>query len=183
MAENTLPKNVYGVFCSGINQDSAQKLANTIAVASNGGVETIHLLWQSTGGSVSDGIFLYNFFRSLPINLVLYNVGQVSSIATVAYLGAKGRKVSASATFMLHRSTNSPQFATATKLSTLAKSLSLDDERTERILREHITLPDDLWTQLDYHDLYLSAEESLQFAIANEVEDFAPPIGTKIFNV
>jgi ATP-dependent Clp protease protease subunit len=183
MPENTLPKDVYGVFCLGINQESAQKLANTFSIASNGGVENIHLLWQSTGGSVSDGIFLYNYFRSLPLNLILYNVGQVSSIATVAYLGAKGRKVSASATFMLHRSTNSPQFATASKLSTLAKSLTLDDERTERILREHIALPDDLWTQLDYHDLYLSAEESLEFGISNEVADFAPPLGTKIFNI
>jgi hypothetical protein len=33
----------------------------------------MNLLFQSTGGSVSDGIFLHNLFKSLPMKLTLYN--------------------------------------------------------------------------------------------------------------
>jgi len=86
--ESTFPPEVYGVFCGGINQDNANKLCSTMAVCMNNKVEHVHLLFQSLGESVSDGIFLHSFFKSLPIQLTLYNAGQVSSSATVAYLGA-----------------------------------------------------------------------------------------------
>lgn len=180
---NQLPKVVYGVFCGNINQETAQKIANTLAVASNGGVEQVHLLLQSTGGTVGDGVFLHNLFKALTLDLTVYNAGQIASIATVAYLGAKGRKTSASATFMLHRSTNSPQFATAARMTAIAQSLALDDERTDAILRKHLSFPENLWTQLEYHDLYLSAEEAVKYGIAEEVAEFAPPLGMKIFNI
>ncbi len=183
MADNNLPKEVYGIFCGSVNQESAQKICNTLGIASNGGVERIHLLFQSIGGAVGDGIFLYNLFKTFPVEIVLYNMGQVSSIAAVAYLGAKGRKVSASATFMLHRSTNSSQSATAARLTAIAKSLTLDDERTDSILHEHLSFPTELWTQLEYHDTFLSAQEAVQFGLADEIRDFSPPLGTKVFSI
>jgi ATP-dependent Clp protease protease subunit len=181
--DKKLPPEVFGIFCGNINQDSAQKLSNAFGIASNNGVTHIHLLYQSTGGSVSDGIFLYNLFKSLPLKLILYNAGQVSSAAAVAYLGAQGRKTSASATFMLHRSTNAPQVATVANMTALVKNLSLDDQRTEAILREHITLPDELWTLFDRHDIYLSAAESIQYGLAQEIADFSPPSDAKIFSI
>lgn len=183
MADSTLPPEVYGVFCGSINQESAQKICNTFGVASNGGVKHIHLLYQSIGGAVGDGIFLHNFFEALPMNLTLYNAGQVSSAAAVAYLGAKTRKASASATFMLHRSTNTPQVATVANMTALVKNLALDDQRIEAILREHVTLPDDLWDIFDRHDIYLSAAEAVQYGIAHEIGDFAPPADAKVFNI
>jgi ATP-dependent Clp protease protease subunit len=93
------------------------------------------LLFQSNGGLVGDGICLHNFFRALPIELTLYNVGSIASIAVTAYLGAKHRKASAYAAFMLHRTYASPQAATSDRLHAIAQSVSLDDERTEAILR------------------------------------------------
>src|SRR5713101_5441023 len=127
----TLPAEVYAVYCGGIDQAGAQKIVHSLTAAIGANVKHIHVLFQSAGGYVGDGVFLYNFFRTIPIQLTLYNVGQVSSAGVIAYLGAKGRKTSPRATFMFHRSTNSPQFATATKLEKIAKSLILDDERTE----------------------------------------------------
>ena len=183
MADTTFPKEVYGVFCGGINQDTAHKITTTIGVASNGGVEHIHLLFQSTGGTINEGIYLHNLFKSLPLKLTVYNVGQVSSIAAVAYLGAQSRKASASAVFMLHKSTNTAQGANAALMGELSKALAVDDGRTEGILRQHLSLPRALWTKHKHHDLYLSADESIKYGLAQEIGDFAPPFGTKIFSI
>jgi ATP-dependent Clp protease protease subunit len=134
-----------------------------------GKVKHVHALFQSAGGYLGDGVFLYNHFRSIPIELTLDNVGQISSVGVIAYLGATHRKTSRSATFMLHRSTNSPQFATAEKLSHIAKSVVLDDQRTEDIVRRHVKFPPELWETLRHQDIYLSGEDAARFGIADEI--------------
>ena len=183
MADTTLPKEVYGIFCGGINPESAQKITGTIGIASNGGVEHMHLLFHSTGGTINEGIYLHNLFKALTFKLTLYNGGQISSIAAIAYLGAQARKASASAVFMLHRSTNSAQNATSDVLDGLSKALVVDDGRTEAILRGHLVLPKSLWTKLKHHDLYLSANDAIKYGLAEEIADFAPPFGSKIFTI
>ncbi len=127
--------------------------------------------------------FSINLFRSMPIELTLYNVGQLSSAAVVAYLGAKRRKTSAHATFMIHRSTNSTQFATASRLKQVTKFLVLDDARTESIDHAHTKLPPELWEELKFHDIYLSGEEAVDFGIATEIGEFEPPAGVQVFNL
>ena len=178
-----IPPDIYAIFCGGIDQAMAQKIVNNLTVASVQKVKHVHLLFQSAGGYVGDGVFLYNLFRSIPIELTLYNVGQISSAGVVAYLGAKRRKTSANATFMFHASTNSPQFATSSKLQHIAKSLVLDDARVETIVRERVKLPEEMWTTMRSHDLYLSGEEAVKFGIADEIRDFSPPAGTQVFNM
>ncbi len=148
-----------------------------------GKVQHVHLLFQSAGGYVGDGVFLYNLFRSIPIELTLYNVGQICSAAVIAYLGAGHRKTTNDAIFMIHRSTNSPQFATATKLGHISKSLVLDDQRTEAIIRSHVKLPSGLWDAMQHHDVYVSGEEAVQFGISTEIGQFAPPPGTQVYNL
>jgi ATP-dependent Clp protease protease subunit len=178
-----LPPEIYTIFCSGIEQATVQKIVASLTAASVNHVKQVHILFQSAGGFVGDGIFLYNLFRALPIELTLYNVGQLSSAAVVAYLGAKRRKTSARATFMLHRSTNSAQFATSSKLQHIAKSLILDDERTDSIIREHVKLPPELWDELQFHDIYLSGKEGVDLGIATEIGEFEPPAGVQVFNL
>jgi ATP-dependent Clp protease protease subunit len=179
----TLPPEVYAIYCSGIEQANSQKVVNGLTVAMANKVRHVHLLFQSAGGYIADGVFLYNLFRSIPIELTLYNVGQISSAGVTAYLGARHRKTAANATFMLHRSTNSPQFATAAKLHHAAKSLVLDDERTETIVKSHVKFPPELWEELKYHDIYVSGEEAVKFGIADELGEFSPPAGTQVFNL
>src|SRR5579859_198403 len=177
------PEEVWAIFCGTILEVTTQRLVDCLTIAMGRKVKHVHILFQSAGGTVGDGVFLYNMFRALPIPVTLYNAGQLSSAAVIAYLGAKGRKTSASGTFMIHRSTNSSQFATSSKLQHLAKALVLDDERTEAILRNHVTMPDELWTELKYNDLYLSGEEAIKLGIADGLGDFAPPPGTQVTNL
>ena len=101
-----LPPEIYCAFSDGINQASIQRIFNTIGIAGNSNVRHVHILFQSSGGFIADGIALYNYFHGLPIELTLYNAGSVQSIATVAFLGAMHRKASAVSGFHVHLAGN-----------------------------------------------------------------------------
>jgi ATP-dependent Clp protease protease subunit len=174
---------IYAVFCGNIDQPSVARIVSGFTSVINNRAPRLHLLFQSSGGLVGDGICLYNFFRAVPIPLTLYNVGAVSSIAALAYLGAEERKVSAHATFMLHRSHVSPQAAGAERLQAIAKSLILDDQRTEAILRQHLTLSEERWAEHRSQELWFSAQEAIDAGFATAIGDFAPPKGSRVFSV
>ena len=175
--------DIYALFCGVIDQSAVQRVFNAFAIASTNRVPRIHLLFQSSGGSVADGVCLYNFFRTATIELVLYNVGSVQSIATIAYLGAQRRKTSARATFLIHRTSAGSHLATAAGLKGLTEGVVLDDQRTESILRDHLKLVPERWSDLNLSNLYFSGEEAIQVGIADEIGEFAPPKGAQIYNI
>jgi ATP-dependent Clp protease protease subunit len=111
-----VPPVVYAVFSDNINQATVQRIFFNFAVGMANKVTHVHLLFQSSGGFVGDGICLYNFFTSLPIDLTIYNAGTVSSMALIAYLGGKKRKTSSRAVFMMHRSFGANQFVTTARV-------------------------------------------------------------------
>lgn len=171
----------YATFSGLIDQGTVQRLIQGLSLVT-GQCSDVHLLFQSSGGYIGDGICLYNFFKALPFNLTLYNTGSVSSIAVIAYLGAKRRMTSKYATFMIHRSTWTG-LATAAKLQAAVDSLHIDDKRTEDILRSHIKLSTEQWAALNYVELTFNAEEAVRVGMADEIADFIPPAGAKIFTV
>ena len=81
----------YFAFAGTIDQQALHRLFNGFGFAMGQGVERVHLLFQSTGGLVSDGVCLYNYFKGLPIELAIYNAGSVASVATIAFLGVERR--------------------------------------------------------------------------------------------
>jgi ATP-dependent Clp protease protease subunit len=85
---------------------------------------------------------------------------------------------------MIHRTQcNIPQGIPAFRAQAIVNSAILDDQRTEAILKERLTLPDEKWRHFDNNDLYFSADEAVKYGIADEVADFSPPFGQKIYNI
>jgi ATP-dependent Clp protease, protease subunit len=182
-APSAVSSDVYAVFSDNINQGSVQRIFNAFAIGMANKIQHVHLLFQSWGGYVGDGVCLYNFFKTLPIDLTIYNAGAVQSIALIAYLGAKERKTSRRAVFMMHRTSSGNQPTTAARLKGVAKMLTLDDTRSESILREHITLSAEDWETMDNQDVYFSGEEATQNGIAHAIGEFSPPPGVQIYNI
>jgi ATP-dependent Clp protease protease subunit len=106
----------------------------------------------------------------------------VASAGVIAFLGAKNRKASQSATFMIHRTYASPQIATSDRLHSIAQALILDDERTEDILK-NLKLSQAHWATHKHSDVWLSAQEALDSELITEIAEFAPPKGATIFYV
>lgn len=150
---------------------------NIFTKAIHDNIKTLHLLIQSQGGDVNEGIFLYNLIQGLPMDVIAYNCGFVGSAATTAYLGAKKRVVSKNGAFMIHKVTAGmvrAANATANSLPALTNSVILDDARSERILQSHLTLTPEQWTVHAMADLHLSADEAVTAGLAHEVGEFAP---------
>lgn len=180
-----LPSIIYGSLGGPINQDSLSRIFGNLNGATQGGVKVIHLMIQSTGGTVGDGIALHNFFRAFPIEMHAYNGGMVASIAVLSYLGISRRYVSAYASFMIHKTYTAPQGAplTASKLKTMTKSLEIDDARTEAILKANTNIPTHLWALHASQDVHFTAQEAVQYGIAHSVKEFQVPAGSQIFQV
>ena len=176
--------HAYFTLSGDVNSDMVRRVFDAVADMSEDHVTTAHVLIQSNGGYVSDGICLYNFLSKLPIKFVTYNAGAVASIAVTLFLSGAKRYASDTARFMVHKShaTASPG-ARPDALKIIVDGLRADDLRTERILKEHVTLSNEQWAVHAYSDLHLTAAEALATGLIDGVADFAPPKGRRLTNI
>ena len=110
--------------------------------------------------------------------------GGVQSAAVMAYLAGETRYTSATANFLIHKSTVTLLApANAEDIAERGKYLELSDKNIETILRAHITLPDDKWAIHERCNLFLTADEAKTCGMAHEIADFAPPPGARMFTI
>ena len=186
MSEDQTKSGAEGYFTlSGdVNSDMVHRVFEAVSSMSEAGIETAHVLLQSNGGYVSDGLCLYNYLSNAPIKFVMYNGGAVASIAVILFLAGTRRYASETARFMVHKShaTASPN-TRPDALNIIVEGLRADDARTESILRKHIELTPDQWAIHQYSDLHLTARDARVARMVNDVADFAPPKGVRIRNI
>lgn len=167
-----------------VNSDMVHRVFDAVSGMSEAGVDTAHILIQSNGGYVSDGLCMYNFLSNAPVKFVMYNAGAVASIAVILFLAGSARYASETARFMVHKShaTASPG-ARPDALNIIVEGLRADDARTEAILRKHIELTPEQWAIHQYSDLHLTARDAKIAGMITDVADFAPPRGVHMRNI
>lgn len=174
----------YFTLSGDVNSDMVRRVFDAISKMTNDGTQTAHVLLQSNGGYVSDGICLYNALRHAPVDFVMYNCGAVASIAVILFLSGKRRIASDTARFMIHKShATAPSGARPEALKIIAEGLMADDRRTETILRRHVNLPQAMWDVHEDLDLHLAAPDALDAGLIQRIGDFAPPPGSVVFNI
>jgi ATP-dependent Clp protease protease subunit len=167
-----------------VNSDMVHRVFEAVSGMAEDGIETAHVLLQSNGGYVSDGLCLYNFMANSPVKFVMYNGGAVASIAVILFLAGKERYASETARFMVHKShaTASPG-SRPEALAIIVEGLRADDARTESILRKHVELSPEQWAIHQYSDLHLTARDAKTAGVINDIADFAPPKGALLRNI
>jgi ATP-dependent Clp protease protease subunit len=167
-----------------VNSDMVHRVFEAVSGMAEDGIETAHVLVQSNGGYVSDGLCLYNFMANSPVKFVMYNGGAVASIAVILFLAGKERYASETARFMVHKShaTASPG-SRPEALAIIVEGLRADDARTESILRKHVELSPEQWAIHQYSDLHLTARDAKTAGVINDIADFAPPKGGLLRNI
>lgn len=174
---------VYIYFLKEIDKENVWNLNQLLSAATQTpALQHVHVAMSLNGGFVSDGLALYSIFRNFPLELTVYNISTVQSIAALAFLGAKNRVVAPWGTFMYHRTTIGASDATAAKLSDLGGYVAMEDERTDAILRNHVTFDEAAWEKLQTRNLYVSPDESVRIGISNIIGQFSPPSGSQVYN-
>jgi ATP-dependent Clp protease protease subunit len=174
---------VYFVNKGMIEPGGVGRIAGALNSAVNSGVETVHLAFSSNGGYVADGIYLHNHIRALPLHVVIYNTGSVSSIAVSVFLAAAERYCSSHAMFMIHPTTMGSSEMTARRLQSALDAALADDDRTDNILRQYSSIPDDVLAARRHSEVHISPRQAIEFGLVQGVREFALPKGQQIVQV
>lgn len=169
-------------FNAPVSPNTASPLMAVLAQYASGGHDEIHLLLSTPGGTVADGITLYNFIRSLPTRVVTYNLGSVNSIGNVVYQ-AGARRISAPvSSFMFH----GVGFDIANarmelkQLKERVEGIKNDQSMISDIMVRHTNLGADEVDKLFLDMAFLNAQEAFQRGITDEVRDIHLPSGLPV---
>jgi ATP-dependent protease ClpP protease subunit len=176
MTQHPATKEIW-VTCVGVlDVPIARSFSQLLVNAASDSVTRIHALIQSPGGTVNEGIFLYEFFKSFPVEVVTYNGGHVGSAALLAYLGARKRIVSPHGTFLMHRTKPAPVNTwSLPHIQTIVDGLHIEDARTEAVLKAASNLTRNHWDIFSSGcDLTLDAKTAIEVGIAHGLGSFTP---------
>ncbi|KRA97883.1 hypothetical protein ASD83_12460 [Devosia sp. Root685] len=177
-------ETAYFGFTGPIEPAGVGRLAGALNSAINSGVSLVHLAFSSSGGYVADGVYLYNHIRALPLELVIYNTGSVSSIAVSVFLGAQQRFCSAHGMFMIHPTTmGQSEGLTARRLQSTLDAALADDDRTDNILRERSRIPEDVLAARRHSEIYISPVQAVNYGLVEAVREFSLPKGEQIIQI
>ena len=176
MTEPLATKEIWVTCVGEINVQIARSFSQLLVNAASDNVTRIHTLIQSPGGTINEGMFLYEFFKSFPVEVVAYNGGHIGSASLSAYLGARKRYVCPTGTFLVHRSKPAPVNTwSLPHIQTIVDGLEIEDARTAAVLRAAASLTQSHWDVFfSGCDLTLDARTAIDVGIAQGLGSFAP---------
>jgi ATP-dependent Clp protease protease subunit len=69
------------------------------------------------------------------------------------------------------------------RLQSALNAALADDQRTENILRERTSLPDDILSAKRLRDVHILPNDALQWGLVQSVREFTLPKGTEILQI
>ena len=160
------------VFLTGdINTEMAEKIISQL-IYLDGEEKPIHLIINSSGGSISDGMMIYDILQGLRSPVEMYCVGRASSMA--AWLLASGEKghrhILPHAITMIHE----PLMAggvggSATSINRISESIMGTKKMLNHILAIHTGRKEREIDKATSYDNYMNAEESIEFGLCDDI--------------
>ena len=114
----------------------------------------------------------------------MFNSGGVQSAAVLVFLSAAHRVVCPYAKFLLHPAV----WKAASGLNTeqhriVSRSLAKNDKDIHDILKTRINMPAAKWKQARRHQLEISAQEAVDFGLADEIGNWSVPQGKSVLSI
>ena len=135
----------------------------------------ISLYINSPGGSVTDGMAIYDTMNFLQCDIVTYCVGQAASMATLLLAaGTKGKRYALpNSRVMMHQPTGGATGQTS-DISIAAKEILRWRARMNELISNHTSkTPKDIANDSD-RDFYLTAKDALAYGIVDKVIEAKP---------
>jgi len=179
-------KTLYIVFMADVQAAQIAKLREAVTNAVNSGeYETIYILLSSGGGSVFEGLSMAAMLRSLPLNVITHNIGQIDSVAGVLFASGKERYASPNSSFLFHG-------VSIPINQTMIESQLFEQYQNLKRLRESIALNFSAYTGVKVEEVaalmidgasILSPTEALSKSIVHEIKDVSIPPGANIISI
>jgi ATP-dependent Clp protease, protease subunit len=181
------PDISYGTFSEEINENAASRFIHWLDLIGNDRPRHsgVHLLFNSSGGMIVDAINMHNYVKGYPsdILITMFNTGGVQSAAVLVFVSAAHRVVCPYAKFLLHPATwKAPAGLNTEQLRIVSRSLAKGDKDIDDILKTRIKMPDAKWKQARRHQLEISAQEAVDFGLADEIGNWSVPEGKTILS-
>ncbi len=169
------------VFLGGLADDTnANLIIAQMLFLSNEDTKTdIHFYINSPGGSITAGLAVYDTMQFLRCDVATYCVGQAASMAAVLLAGGKSGKRSllANSRVLLHQPSISGILeGSATDLDIEAKEILRLRSRLYQILAKHTGQSADKIEKDCDRNLWLEAEEAINYGLVDRVLQKAPEI-------
>ncbi len=169
------------IFLGGAVNDSVANLliAQMLFLSNEDSKSDIHFYINSPGGSITAGLAIYDTMQFLRCDVATYCVGQAASMGAVLLAGGQAGKrfLLSNNRVLLHQ----PHImgvmeGTASDLDIQAQEILRLRSRLYEILAKHTgQTPEKIEKDCD-RDLWLSAEESIEYGLADRILQKAPEI-------
>ncbi len=181
-----MAKSVYVSFSAPITGYTTEAFQNFLAEKLKEEATSFYVLLSSPGGNVKDGITLFNFLKSLPVELTMHNIGQVDSIANVVFAAGKKRYANRHSSFLFHgvgfpvsQGTRLEEKDLHEKLETIRK----DQHMIASILKSEIGLATEKTEGFFFQTAVLPAEEAKKIGIVHGVQEAQVPKGAEFYQL
>ncbi len=137
----------------------------------------ISLYINSPGGSVTDGMAIYDTMNFLQCDIVTYCVGQAASMATLLLAaGTKGKRYALpNSRVMMHQPTGGATGQTS-DISIAAREILRWRARMNQLIASHTNKSAEEVSSDSDRDFYLTAEDALQYGIVDKVIEAKPVV-------
>lgn len=177
---------VYVSFSAEINPNTTEALIAVMAECASSGAQEVYLLLSTPGGSVMNGLNLYNVLKAMPFKLTTHNVGNVDSIGNIIFLAGKQRYTCAHATFMFHgvgfNAAQGQRFEEKDLRERLDSVLS-DQKRLAAVIAGGTKLNQDTLEGMFREAQTRDAQFAVDSGIVHEIRDVEIPSGTPVISL
>jgi ATP-dependent protease ClpP protease subunit len=180
------PEIVYVSFSAEVSPHTTESLLAVMSNCANEGVKAVYLLLSTPGGSVMNGLNLYNVLLGMPFELITHNVGNVDSIGNAIFLAGSKRYACPHSTFMFHgvgfdvptQSRLEEKF-----LKERLGSIVSDHKRIGSIISERTKLEQKVVESLFTEAQTKDATFAVSTGIVHEIKDVQIPPGSRIISL
>jgi ATP-dependent Clp protease, protease subunit len=177
---------VYIIFSAEIIPHTTEALIAAMAQCHNQGVTEVYLVISTPGGSVMNGMTLYNVLRGMPFKLTTHNAGNVDSIGNAIFLAGEERYAAPHSTFMFHGvgfDVRSEIRLEEKLLRERLDSIQADQKRIGAIIQERTQLTPEQVETLFLEAQTKDATYATSTGIVHEIRDVEIPVGAPVISL
>jgi len=169
-----------------VTANTAIQLQQIVEQMLRQGLTSLHLLLSTPGGSVHDGISIYNFLKGLPIEVNTYNFGSVDSIGVVIFCAGKNRYSVPHARFLLHPVSMQMignQAFDEPSIAERLNALKADQSNIAKVISSTINKSVDDVQKLIHARTSLEPERAQKEGLVTEIKSSLLPAGVNLISI